>query len=158
MNEKLTIKSKVSNFFREPKNYIYLALAVFTIFPLYRYIRAQNDKNKSQKQDLELEQKKRDMENPTSQIVAANKITPDARLHAITKNIAHHLGFIYPWWDVRSWSENDQDVYNEFRKLRNRAELKLVIKLYFEVYAVGRSLQSDCLKVLDTEYYKRINW
>ena len=149
---------KFSNIKREPKNLIYLALCILLVFPLYRYVRKQIDKNKEQTQNLEIEQKKRDMENPTSQLVAATKITPDNNLHAITKNIAHHLGFIYDWYDPRSWTENDLDCFNQFLKLKNRSELKLVVKLYFEVYAVGRNLQLDCQKVLDAKYYNRISW
>jgi hypothetical protein len=149
---------KFSNISKEPKNLIYLALSVLIVFPLYRYIRNQINKNKEQSQDLEIEQKKRDMENPTSQITAANKITSNANLHAITKNIAHHLGFIYDWYDPRRWSENDEQCFAEFVKLKSRAELQLIVKLYFEVYAVGRNLQIDCQKVLDAKYYKRITW
>lgn len=69
------------------------------------------------------------------------------------REIAHHLGTAYHWADPRYYSENDKEVYLLVSTL-TQSEFDVISKLYFDVYAKGRNLSADLLKLLDTKYYK----
>lgn len=139
----------------------FVLYALFTIgvfFPLYRFLRNQDAKNRAQKAEMQEKQQESAVKDPQVQTKEALAITHNTALHGIAKNVAHHLGFIYEWWDPRRWTENDLAIYSEMRKMTTRAQLEQVKQLYFKVYAVGRNLQDDCRAVLDSMYYNKINW
>lgn len=69
--------------------------------------------------------------------------------------VANDLGTAYSWWNPRSWSENDKEVFLMLKPLTQR-EFDLVAKLYFQVYAKGRDLRMDLAKHLDSEYYEQL--
>jgi hypothetical protein len=76
-------------------------------------------------------------------------------LKQITLEVAHHMGTAYSAYNPKSWTENDEEVYNLLVVL-NKTELQIVSLLYFEVYAKGRNLRTDLAKNLDTKYYKKL--
>lgn len=91
----------------------------------------------------------------------ANEILNDLRvrdegakthLKAVALQIAQNLGTAYGMFDPRSWSENDQAVYELVRPL-NLSDFKIVSRLYFELYAKGNDLSTDLAKHLDSKLY-----
>ncbi|AGO48874.1 structural protein [Cellulophaga phage phi12a:1] len=103
---------------------------------------------------------------PTSQTEASDKIlikegvtfNDQAKrdLNNTAIQIAQHLGTSFPWYDPRSWSENDQDLFKIILPLSQK-EFDLVAKLYFGVYAKGRDLRVDLANLLDAKYYEQLN-
>jgi hypothetical protein len=63
------------------------------------------------------------------------------------------LGFAYPSWDPRAWSENDTAAFNLIKKVPKTLMPKVAIE-YFKLYK--RNLQEDCQKVLDD--YSKISY
>lgn len=72
------------------------------------------------------------------------------------QQLAHHLGTAYHPIDPRYYSENDEEVYNVASTITTVNEFKYISKLYNKVYAIGRTLSSDLLKLLDQEYYVKL--
>ena len=71
---------------------------------------------------------------------------------AYALQIAEGLGTAYSKFDPRHWWEKDESVYELMAKF-TRNDFEIVSKLYFEVYAKGRSLSEDLAKYLDKKYY-----
>ncbi len=70
----------------------------------------------------------------------------------IALQLAQNLGTAYPWYDPRSWTENDQKVYELLQDL-NAKDFQVISSLYFEVYAKGQNLSEDLAKTLDSKLY-----
>lgn len=70
-------------------------------------------------------------------------------------NLAHHLGTAYSPYDPRSWSENDQEVYDIMKNL-TQAQFDVVAHLYFTVYAKGKTLSADLARLLDSSLYEKL--
>lgn len=79
-----------------------------------------------------------------------------AKLNKVASELAHHIGTAYSWWNPRSWTENDENIYNLLKPL-DQQEFDVVKHLYFYVYTKGRSLLSDLVANLDEKYYKKLN-
>lgn len=86
----------------------------------------------------------------------ADKVVNNERLQKVANEIAHHLGFKYAVVDPRRWTENDKEVF-ELLKTLSKTEVAQVSQLYSQVYARGRDLKSDLLKVLDSKLYEQLN-
>lgn len=78
-------------------------------------------------------------------------------LQKIAMEVAHHLGTAYDWWHIRSFTENDKEVYLLLKDL-SKAEFKAVSLLYFEIYAKGKNLDLDLARLLDKEFYIKLNF
>jgi hypothetical protein len=75
-----------------------------------------------------------------------------AHFRAVALQIAENLGTAYNYWDPRSWSENDDKVYELISPL-TQSDFNVVSKLYFEIYAKGSDLSTDLAKNLDAKLY-----
>jgi hypothetical protein len=147
------------------KYWFILVALIFAVPYVFRFIREQGIKNLEQDEKLQVEQNQVLNANPNNETTARQNITKltgvsssrGKELAQISHNLAHYLGFIYPMWDPRSWTEDDELIYLEFRKMK-QTEIQTVKNLYYSVDAPGRNLQDDCRKVLDEKYYKLINW
>ena len=92
--------------------------------------------------------------NPTNEDNIADSIKPKSsssavweRLKEDTRKIVHHLGVNYPWYDSRSWSENDKEV--AMLLMQQRPNIRHIELLYFNVYAKGKNLKNDVYRLLD---------
>lgn len=74
----------------------------------------------------------------------------------LANSLAHHLGTKYPWYDPRSLTENDEEVFNILRDLTND-DIEVIETLYFEVYTKNRNLRSDILRLLDKKYLQQLD-
>ena len=64
----------------------------------------------------------------------------------VARQLGLDLGFAYPSWDPRSWTEND-DTALSLLKTIPKSLMPQVALQYFKIY--NRNLQADCQKVLD---------
>jgi len=105
--------------------------------------------------------KKRPTKNKTAaaddvlRVVTGFTAQKKAELSNLALQMSTHLGTGYAWFDPRSWSENDKDVFVLLKPL-NQKEFDLVAKLYFQVYAKGNDLRADLAKFLDSKYYEKL--
>src|SRR5690606_8148407 len=90
------------------KNWIVILGAIVAYPLIVRLMRMAEAKDKL----AEVEAEKKELEvinaSPETQTQELNNITSNTGYHEAAKNLAHHLGFIYPWYDYRRWSENDK--------------------------------------------------
>lgn len=101
---------------------------------------------------------------PKDQTENANAVLDDTGLSVSKKEelkdkamqLAHHLGTAYPWYDPRSLTENDQEVFDIMQTL-SESDFVHVSQVYFLVYAKGRTLSVDLAKLLDDDLYKELN-
>lgn len=133
-------------------------LAILMGYPLLvRWMRSSEARDKiaeANAQNLELEAINK---NPQLQLEALNEITTNTAIHDAAFSVYHHLGFKYPWWDVRSWSENDELAYLAITEVSNGSVPNALVQCY-HLISSGRSLRSDCEQVLDAEFYELLNW
>jgi len=144
------------SFFGAIKRNWYVVLLLFLAYPfIVSYMRRQEAKDKVRASEDELKALEVITANPRLLNEELNKITTDKALHTVATELFHHLGYAYPLYDPRRWSENDEAIFlllNQFSEVPYE-----LIQLYF-VVSKGRHLRTDCLKVLDDKYYKQLNW
>ncbi|WP_142786100.1 hypothetical protein [Changchengzhania lutea] len=80
-----------------------------------------------------------------------------AELNRKAVELSHHLGTSYGWFDPRRWSENDKEAFEVLQYVTQK-EFDIIARLYFEVYAKGRTLLNDLAKFLDKKYYSKLNF
>lgn len=93
--------------------------------------------------------------NPVTQNSELQNITTNTSHHNIARDIYHHTGYMYPWWDPRRWTENDEAI---FLLLRNFNPIPNSIIESYYVISTGRNLRTDLQAVLDTQYYRQLKW
>jgi hypothetical protein len=98
---------------------------------------------------------------PIKQQSELNKITNNPFYQNMARNLAHNLGTVYQarlgFWsflDPRSWTENDQLIYDDLKLLKNSGQVKTVVSCYF--FLTGKNLREDVLKLLDSELLKKL--
>lgn len=170
-----TLKRGASPFFQFVKDYGLIFLAIIFVIPIiYFYYKKQLQKEdrtdvENYKDDVELQNIKNIVTYTSTEkeTQASNFITTKKHLHNAAKELAHHLGTLNQynlswdsfwngdWW--RGLTENDKDAYNVFLTF-NKNDIPIVKRLYNEVYAIGKDLQKDCLRLLPQELYKKIRF
>ena len=140
--------------------WLYILAGVILLFPLYRFIRNQLNKNKEQKFEIDKENNFLQNQNEPTLDVMLDKITPTKSLQKAAKDLAHHFGTKYSdannWWDFlnpRGWTENDNEI--EKILIYQRNNYALLVKLYAEV-TNSRSLGNDIRKYLDHSNRKKV--
>lgn len=161
---KKSTKAVHSAFFEFIKEYWYILAGLIVVIPyLFRFIRDQGIQDLAKQEEIDTKTNTIVNANPINEKVNRDNITKTISptrakiVQQVSHNVAHYLGFIYPWYDPRSWSEDDEQVYLEFKKI-TVSELQKVKELYYKVDAAGRNLEDDCRAVLDEKYFKLINW
>lgn len=123
-------------YFKKPLLVLLLILAAYGAFSFWKF-------RKSQPVDPQKE---------------ADKADPNKNLQKIAREVTEGLGTGYwPLFDPRSWTEDDEGVFKLLDPL-SQAEFDGVARLYNVVYAKGRDLKNDLAKMLDTEYYSKLNF
>lgn len=74
--------------------------------------------------------------------------TPSGTINIVetARQLGMDLGFAYPSWDPRSWTENDDAALATLKKVPKTLMPKVALE-YFKQF--NRNLQQDCQKVLD---------
>lgn len=141
--------------------WVAVIVLILLIFPLYRYIRNQHQKNVDQSERQEKEVKLTENQNPVIQQTKADKITTRKDVQTAAQELAHHLGTKYSdagnWWDFlnpRGWTENDKKVADIV--ITQRYNYNLLKQLYYECYSNSRDLTTDILKLVDASELARI--
>jgi len=75
----------------------------------------------------------------------------------LAMQVAHHLGTAYSPYDPRSWTENDEKVYQLLKDTTDE-EFIVISRLYHDVYAKGRDLNADLARLLDDQYFVKLNF
>lgn len=134
----------------------YVLLGIILVYPfITSYMRRQEAKDKVRATKDQIQALEVINSNPNLLKQELQKITMDVTIHVVAQEIYHHLGYAYPWYDPRRWTENDEAV---FKLLRQYAYIPdELIQCYF-VVSKGRHLRSDLVKVLDDKYYKQLVW
>lgn len=146
----------VADFFKE---YWMLILGGMFVYPLLvRFFRSSEASDKLAEvnaQHLELEAINA---NPTTQTGALNAVTNDAAIHQAAKDLFHHLGYKYSWWDPRRWSENDEEAFMAITSVCIAMKVpKELIDAYY-IISSGRNLFDDCRESLDKIYFNQLKW
>lgn len=148
--------AKNYKFWRFSNIWAWIAVLVIIIlmFPLYRYIRKQHQKNVEQKEATEKDLSYQENQNPQIQQSKADKITTRKDIQTAAQELAHHLGTKYSdtdsWLSIfnpRGWTENDRAVAQILITQRNNYHL--LKQLYYTCYSNSRDLTADVLKLLD---------
>ncbi|WP_395048385.1 hypothetical protein [Flavobacterium sp.] len=98
---------------------------------------------------------------PIQQQSELNKITTSPYYQNMARNVAANLGVLYEvrggflsWLNPRTWTENDQLVYNDLKQLKNSGQVKTVSNCYF--FLTGKNLREDIIRLLDTELLAKL--
>lgn len=143
--------NKLKEWFK--KYYPYMIL-IFVVPYLYRYFL--NFKLKMISEDKRAELKYFDE-------LKKDVVAQDEYLHSlvgptytqIARELLHHTGFAYSWYDPRRWTENDLEIY---KLLKDFNPIPSGIVQAYYVLSAGRSLRSDLMSVLDTKYYSKLRF
>ena len=129
------------------KKYIYIILAIPVIFSLITYIKSVK-KNKPS-----------DLTNIANNVMDTIGVQSAKRAlyNKMALDLANYLGTAYDWYDPRRWTENDKKAFEILNGLPQK-DFDIISKLYFEVYAKGRTLLNDLAKFLDSKYYSQLNF
>lgn len=141
--------------------WIAVIFIILLMFPLYRYIRKQHQKNVEQKEATEKEVNYAENQNPQIQQTKADKITTRKDIQTAAQELSHHLGTKYSdtdsWWSIfnpRGWTENDKQVADIL--IKQRLNYNLLKQLYYTCYSNSRDLTADVLKLLDKSELARV--
>lgn len=147
----------------KPTNYIkwvFVLIGLILLFPLFRFIRKQLQKNKEQMTQFLKEQNFVANQDEPTLNYNLNQITKRKDIQTAAKDLAHHLGTKYSdknswfdWLDPQGWTENDNEVENIL--MRQRKNYGILILLYKKV-TNSRSLSNDLRMYLDTDNLNRI--
>ncbi|MBF2709248.1 hypothetical protein [Flavobacterium soyangense] len=149
--------SDSSGFLAVLERYWYVILGLIFVTPvILRYLKdsqVANEVNDTQEQIKLNVSKNLD---PIQQQVELNKITTSPFYQNMARNVAANLGILYQvrggflsWLNPRTWTENDQLVYNDLRQLKNSGQVKTVSNCYF--FLTGKNLMEDITRLLDND-------
>lgn len=79
-------------------------------------------------------------------------------LQTIAKKVYDGLGFGYPAWHPKRWTERDREVFDLVKQMRSQMEFAVMASMYKKHYAKGRDLSSDLAKHLDRKYYNQLTF
>ena len=158
---KRTVKSSMLKWYQKPLNWFLIIVGIIIAFPLFRYIKAQLEKNKEQNSTITKNAAFVENQNPITRQKKADVITTRKDIQAAAESLAHDLGTKYSdqnswfsWLNPRGWTENDKSAADTL--IKQRLNFKLLEKLYFTCYSNSRSLHDDVLQLLDEEELKRV--
>lgn len=138
------------------KNNWLVVLGCILAYPLITsYMRSQEAKDKVRASDDELKQLEFISSNPKLLQTALDEITLNKTYQSVAKEIYHHLGYAYSWYDPRRWSENDEEIY---KLLRQFEYIPVEVSDCYFIVSKGRMLRNDLMKVLDSKYYNLLIW
>lgn len=129
---------------------------IFAIPFVYRYI--QDSNTKTEQNEVEEQIKLNNVVNlsPVTQLDALNKITTNQVYHNWARSLANNFGTLQlnqnHWYDFlnpKSWSENDNEIYNSLRQITNTGQKRILSELYFVLTA--RNLSTDVSTLLDKD-------
>ncbi len=142
------------------KKWVFIIIGILLIFPLYRFIRKQLQKNKEQMNQLLIEQNFVANQDEPTLNNNLNQITTSKSVQSAAKDLAHHLGTKYSdknswfdWLDPQGWTENDNEV--EKILIYQRKNYALLVLLYKKI-TNSRSLSNDIRMYLDEDNLKRV--
>lgn len=145
---------KNSSFEFLKQNWVYILMGIFVLPYIFRMFLNRKTIIASEEQKAEIKYLEAIKGNENEQ----DKYMQDETTHQqrlIAKEIYHHLGFAYSWYDPRRWTENDEDIY---LLLKGFNPIPKGIATAYFVYSAGRDLKADLIKLLDTKYYKLLKW
>jgi len=131
---------------------LWLIAGVLALPYLIRYLYSHANKFLQQ---IKSTKKENLLSDPKLQENEAVTITQNKRLHAIAEELTHHLGTAYAWYNPKSWTENDKEVFNLL--IEGLHNLPVISVLYRDVYTSGRSLRMDVNKFLDAPQKKELD-
>lgn len=138
------------------KKYGLIILGIFFVYPyVVAYMRKKNlqdDLKEANDDKIRLEAIN---QNPQAQTAELNSVTTNTVFHNIAKDVYHHLGLGYSWWDPRRWTENDLDIYN-ILKSYNPIPTQIIDSYY--IISSGNNLRNDLQRLLDARYYNLLKF
>lgn len=152
-----TNKNPVSSGFLSiiERYWIVLLGLVFAVPMLFRYLKdsqTADTVNNAQENIKALQVQNLDV---TTQLQGLNKITTRLDIQNIARNTAINLGVVIgtsSWLDLfnyKTWTENDQLVFDELKKIKQPSSVILTAKCY--QFLTSRNLMDDVKKYLDSE-------
>jgi len=127
---------------------------LFVLPIIQRYYQDAQQKGSANILDNEVKDLKNQNKTPQTQQIALDKITRRVDVQTIARNLAHHLGTIYSFYDPRHWSENDELAYKELAKIKQPTTVTLVSQCYFLL--TGEKLIDDVKRLLDQKYLDKL--
>lgn len=158
----MTNKRKVQSAETSPlmefvKKYWLVVVGVVMGFPiLLRYLKDQE--TETNKNNVEEAEKNLVIinQNPLTQLEELNKITKDTFYHNLARNVAINMGYdiqtkeaTWQYLNPFGWTENDEKVYLELKKIINLGQKRTVIACYYVL--TRRNLSDDVKKTLDSD-------
>lgn len=138
------------------KRYWYVLVGIIVAFPyLIKYMREQERKDRSRATDEEIADLQNINKNPAALQEYLNQLTTNKTYQNEARDIYHHTGYAYPWYDPRSWTENDEAIFNILSKYN---EIPFEITDCYFAISSGRIMRNDLQKVLRTSLYNQLNW
>lgn len=148
--------------------WLFALIGFLLLFPLFRYIKSQLQKNEEQQKELDVKNNYTENQNPLTLQQKADKITTRKDIQGAVKDLVHHFGFIYsdnPTWswldpsswtifNPRGWTENDKEIADILIWQRlNYQKLKALYHLYTPNQ---NNLDNDIRAYLDKSELQRI--
>lgn len=147
-----TNQNKSFQFLKE--NWLFLLMGVFALPYVLRFFLSRKAVITSEEQKAEIKYLEAISGNATEQ----DKYIGDAATHQhkqIAREIYHHLGLAYSFYDPRHWTENDEDI---FMLLKPFNPIPQGIFTAYYVISEGRNLKADLIKLLDSKYYSQLKF
>jgi hypothetical protein len=136
------------------KHYLVILGLIFAVPVIMRYLKDAQTKNNLNDAEEKIKGLKVINLSPVTQEAALNKISSNKVLQNIARNLKHHLGTGYNWWEYASWTENDNAAYLELKKIKQPKSMRAVVRMYFLL--VQRSLYDDVKRLLDPELLAKL--
>ncbi|WP_310560620.1 hypothetical protein [Flavobacterium sp.] len=154
--------SDSSGFLAVLERYWYVILGLILATPmLLRYLKDSQVSNEINDTEETIKLNTSKNLDPLKQQLELNKITTNLFYQNMARNVAANLGVLYEsrsgfwfWANPRTWTENDQLVYNDLKQLINSGQVKTVSNCYF--FLTGKNLREDVTRLLDTELLAKL--
>lgn len=143
-------RRKTNDFWGYLKKNAWYIVAIIWLLPLlYQLILRVRTKATQAENQQEIDYLETIQNDPNKQDDYMSEVPTDVKNDA--RQIYHHLGLAYDWYDPRSWSENDEEVYLILAKYNG---ITTELSTAYYVVSAGRNLEYDILKYLDKKYLK----
>lgn len=136
------------------QNWLFILIGIYVVPLVYKLIIGNKAKIMSADHEAEIKQLEAIQGNPELQDQYMNEATTHSQ-RQLARDIYHHTGFAYSWWDPRRWTENDEDIY---LLLKDFAPIPNGLKIAYYTISAGRDMKADLLQVLDSNYYSKLKW
>lgn len=145
-----------------------IMIAIFFVPWLVRYLRKQMTKDTNSRIEAEIKDRKLHNKDEGWSTNKALELGLDPQWLTVTRSIAHNLGTMYPWWNPRSWTENDDAVLADLQYPASFGDQKFgelnlpamltVEALYHNIVVPGESLENDLRRLLPSKDFNGINF